>query len=144
MSSFLTLFATCKYEFLISLYLRLNQFSVLVTDMPVPVTAEYFMVSFLNNKGLVTTVKFLVHVAETICFEQTLKICVEVVILRLYEFFQFFQKFTEFLYLVCLQNNIKLSNQLILCKVLVFSAAVFLSPTVMSKLLKSVKSYLIG
>ena len=83
------------YEFLISLYLRLNQFSVLVTDMPVPVTAEYFVVSFLNNKGLVTTVKFLVHVAETIRFEQTLKIWVEVVILRLDDFFLFFQKFTN-------------------------------------------------
>ena len=32
----------------------------------------------------------------------------------------------NFLYLVCLQNNIKLSNQLILCKVSVFSAARFL------------------
>ena len=83
------------YEFLISLYLRLNQFSVLVTDMPVPVTAEYFEVSFLNNKGLVTTVKFLVHVAETIRFEQILKIWVEVVILRLDDFFLFFQKFTN-------------------------------------------------
>ena len=83
------------YEFLISLYLRLNQFSVLVTDMPVPVTAEYFVVSFLNNKGFVTTVKFLVHVAVTIRFEQILKIWVEVVILRLDEFFLFFQKFTN-------------------------------------------------
>ena len=63
--------------------------------MPVPVTAEYFEVSFLNNKGLVTTVKFLVHVAETIRFEQTLKIWVEVVILRLDDFFLFFQKFTN-------------------------------------------------
>ena len=93
--SFLTLFATCTYEFLISLYLRLNQFSVLVTDMPVPVTAEYFVVSFLNNKGFVTAVKFLVHVAETIRFEQILKIWVEVVILRLDELFLFFQKFTN-------------------------------------------------
>ena len=63
--------------------------------MPVPVTAEYFEVSFLNNKGLVTTVKFLVHVAETIRFEQILKIWVEVVILRLHEFFQFFPKIHE-------------------------------------------------
>ena len=60
-----------------------------------PVIAEYFMVSFLNNKGLVTTVKFLVHVAETIRFEQILKIWVEVVILRLDDFFLFFQKFTN-------------------------------------------------
>lgn len=77
------------------MYLRLNQFSVLVTDMPVPVIAEYFEVSFLNNKGLVTTVKFLEQVADTIRFEQILKIWVEVVILRLDEFFLFFQKFTN-------------------------------------------------
>ena len=63
--------------------------------MPVPVIAEYFEVSFLNNKGLVTTVKFLEQVADTIRFEQILKIWVEVVILRLDEFFLFFQKFTN-------------------------------------------------